>query len=183
MHVRLQLLENRSHAFFAKADLQQRLEQFIRAGTDLLIEARLDRGRRSLGPRFQQLLVATEQTADVVQRLADAVGVPLLVEVGVLIVSVACHFCHANASLAQLCSDVENLVDGDRRAQHGFQDPVFRVLDTARQGHLAFAGQKRDRHHPSEVHPNRIVSVPRFVGVLRGGGNLHRRRSGLSGSR
>ena len=174
VHVRLQLLEDRSHALLAEADLQQGLEQFLGAGADLLVEAGLHRGGRSLRARFEQLLVASKQTANVLQRLADAVGVPLLVEIGILIVSVARDFGDANSCFAQLCSNVENFIDRDRRAQDGLQDPVLGVLDPACQGHLALAGEQSDRHHPAQVHPNGIVGVARLVRVFRGGGNLHR---------
>ena len=88
----------------------------------------------------------------------------------------------ANLRFAQLGPDVQNLVHGHRRPEHGFQYAVLGILDAPCQGDLALAGQERDRHHPAQVHTDRVVRVARLVGFLVGrGGYFRRGRGGFSG--
>ncbi len=119
------------------------------------------RGRRlelleDPGPCFPEV-------TNLVDDLADALDVPLLVELGVLLVDVLDDLLDADLLLAQPVADVEDLLDRDRGVQHHLQDAPLALLDALRDLDLALAREERHRAHLAQVRAHRIAG--RGVGV------------------
>ena len=136
-------------------------DEFLQPADDpidrLLVEPHLqerlqDRRLLLAGPR-----VRFPQPPDLLDRLADAVDVPLLVELGVLLVDVPDDLLDADLLLAQLVGEAEDLLDRDRRVQHDLQHAPIAVLDALGDLDLALAREQRDGPHLAHVHAHRIA--------------------------
>ena len=115
---------------------------------------------------LDDLLLLLPEPTDLVDHLADAIDVPLLVELGVLLVGVLDDLLDADLLLAQLVAEVEDLLDRDRRVEHGLQHASLAVLDALRDLDLALAGEQRDRPHLAQVHAHGVVGLRVAVGVF-----------------
>ena len=91
---------------------------------------------------------------------------PLLVELGVLLVGVLDDVLDADLVLAELVTQAEDLLDRDRGAQHHLQHAPVAVFDALGDLDLAFAREQRDRTHLAQVHPHRIAGGGIAVGVF-----------------
>ena len=105
------------------------------------------------------LLVLALEAAHLVDDLDDALGVPLLVELGVLLVDVADDLLDADLLLLELVAELEDLLDGDRRVEHDLQHAPLALLDALGDLDLALAGEQRDRAHLAQVHAHRVVGL------------------------
>ena len=122
--------------------------------------------RRLGGELLVDLLRLLVQAADLVDDLAHALDVPLLVELGVLLVGVLDDVLDADLLLAQLVAELEDLLDRDRAVEHDLQHPALAVLDALGDLDLALAGEQRDRAHLAQVHAHGVVGLGEAVLLL-----------------
>ena len=89
--------------------------------------------------------------------LAHPFDVPVLVELGVILVRVLDHLLDPNLLLSQLIAQIQDLLDGDGGIEHHLQHTALAVLYALGDLHLALAGQQRHRAHLAHVQAHRIV--------------------------
>src|SRR6185437_8445027 len=104
-----------------------------------------------------ELLGVALELADLVDDLADAIDVELLVELGLVLVDVLDDVLDADLALAQALADLEQFLDGDRAVEHGLQHLALAVLDALGDLDLALAGEQRDRAHLAQVHADGVA--------------------------
>ena len=115
---------------------------------------------------LEPVLLTGPEPADLVDDLADTVDVPLLVELGVLLVDVPDDLLDADLVLAELVAQAEDLLDRDGGLQHHLQHAPVAVFDALGDLDLALAREQRDRPHLAHVRPHRIAGGGVAVGVL-----------------
>src|SRR6266498_293582 len=173
-HRLLELLERQPGFLLARRDLAAGLldprDELLEPANDpidrLLVEAHLQQRLQDLRLLLAGPGVQLPEPPDPLDRLADAVDVPLLVELGILLVDVANDLLDADLPLAQLVGEPEDLLDRNRRVQHHLQHAPVAVLDPLGDLDLALTREQRDRPHLAHVHAHRIAGPRGGVGVL-----------------
>ena len=133
---------------------------------DLFLDFFLATRRRPWRSSCSVCFSCRAETAHLVDELDDALGVPLLVELGVFFVGVMDDLLDADLLLAELVAELEDLLDGDRRVEHDLQRRPLALLDALGDLDFALAGEQRDRAHLAQVHAHRVVGLGVAVVVL-----------------
>src|SRR5450631_1157430 len=163
----LQLQHDLVDLLLVEAHLLKRVEDLLLEIGDLLLVLLARRLRDGLGVQLLgDLLLLLPEPANLVDHLADALDVPLLVELCVLFVRVLDDLLDANLLLPQLVAQLEDLLDGDRRVEHDLQHAPLAVLDPLGDLDLALTGEQRHRPHLAQVHAHRVVGLRVAVGVF-----------------
>ena len=164
----LELEHDLIDALLVEPHLLEGVQDLLLQIGDLLLVLLLGRlGDGRLGVELlRDLLLLTPQAPNLVDDLADALDVPLLIELGVLFVGVLDDLFDADLLLAQLVAELEDLLDRDRRIEHDLQHAPLAVLDPLGNFHLALAGEEGDRPHLAQVHAHRVVGLGVAVGVF-----------------
>src|SRR6185312_2275824 len=164
----LELLDDLLDLLLVDAELGELLEHLLLVLFDLFLELLLLGLGKLAGDLLVAQLVLAVQAAHLVDELDDAVGVPLLVELGVFLVDVADDLLDADLGLLELVAELEDLLDGDRRVEHDLQHAPLAFLDALGDLDLAFAREQRDRAHLAQVHAHRVVGLRIALVVLFG---------------